>query len=132
MSPSPTPLLPIEGSLFGYEDEGSVWLCCRMTDGSVRSLSGVTGSPLDGSYEFAFSPDPLPNDVTSPDEIDFQFLDGDQPSLPTINWNTVVSNFSVEGGFASYSIDIYADGVRLNLPDDLQNGSRSPYVLGGG
>lgn len=103
-----------------------------MTDGSIRALSGVTGSPLDGSYAFAFSPSPLPNDVTSPDEINFEWLDGDQPTLPVIRSDVVVSDFRIEGGFATYAIDIIADGVRLNQPNDLENGSVSPYVLGGG
>ena len=115
--------------MFGYEDEGTVWLCCRMTDGTVRSLSGVTGSVVDGKAAFEFSPSPLPDDVTSAEEVDLEFLDGDQPSLQTINWDTVVSDFSIVDGHAQYYIRIYADGVLLNKPRDIGPGFTTPYLL---
>lgn len=126
--PAPSPI-PVEGSLFGFEDSGDVWLCCRMTDGTVRSLNGVTGNDDGSNYIFAFNPSPLPLDVTSPDEIGFEWSDGSQPTLPTIDSNKEITNFSVEGGVARYEIAIYADGVRLSLPGELSAGATSPLTL---
>lgn len=100
-----------------------------MTDGSVRSLSGVVGFLSDGSAAFAFSPDPLPTDVTSPDEVEFDFVDGAQPVLPTINWDFEVTNFVVEGGVAHYYVVFVADGVRVSSPTQLVAGDSSPLLL---
>lgn len=103
-----------------------------MTDGTVRSLNGYYGYDSGDTYEFAFSPSPLPHDVTSPDEIEFQWLDADQPTLPSINSTVEVADFRVEGGLALYEIVIYADGVRLSLPGELTAGGTSPYSLSKG
>lgn len=122
----------MEGSLFAYVGESDVYLCCRMTDGSIRSVGGVYGSTQDGVYTFDFAPNPLPTDVTSPEQINFSFLDGgpDAP-YPILNYTPQVRDFAIIEGDATYYVDIYVDGVRVSGENVLVSGDPSPFIIPG-
>lgn len=117
--------------MFGYEGESNVWLCCRMSDGSVRSLGAVFGNKVDYDYHFEFSPNPLPTTVTSPDQIGFAFIDTHAPDapFPIIEVEPQVGNFEISEGSADYDIELFAEGVRVSNKAMLISGDASPLVL---
>lgn len=134
VTPSPTPLQPVQDSMFAYVGDTDVFLCCRMTDGSVRSLGGVIGGPASdvGYYQFDFSPSPLPIEVTSPEQIDFAFSDGVPPQeapFPTIGYTYQIHDFQIIEGDANYTMDIWADGVRVSVENILVSGDSTPMFL---
>lgn len=128
MTHSPTPPSPVPLSLTAKVVDGVPYLSCRMTDGSEVFVGGVTGY-IEGNFaNFSFNPSPLPDDVNSPDEIDFHFIDVDS-QVPHVEIGYSVRNFVVEGGAAFYSIVITAGGVDLSEPQELSTGEESPYMI---
>ena len=101
-----------------------------MTDGSSRSLEGVTGSEIDSGYGFDFIPDPLPKDVTSPEQVKFEFLDGaPDPPFPSVAFDIRVVNFEILEGVASYNIEILVEGVIVTTSGMIGAGAPSPLFI---
>lgn len=122
--------------MFAYDGGSDVWLCCRMTDGSVRSIGGVIGGGGDESsgFVFDFNPSKLPTDVTSPEQIRFEFIDTNPSGapFPILDYTYQIKDFVVSGGVANYFIDIYIDGVRVSEENVLIGGESTPLNVSGG